>query len=187
MIKKILLFSFATIIMVSCEKDAISKYSDNIVGKWRLTTVVPEVDVSQCDYDGSIEFTSDHEIVDYDLCENVVSYGLWTIQDNILTLTNNELPIPILLKILSLTETSMSLEFDDEISNFDRDTRPDPVISEPDTTVCGVCELITNDNGTISYGTPVPYCGEQLFDKEESSPVTIGGITTYWNCTRNSN
>ena len=167
--------------MVSCEKDSISNYSDNIVGKWRLTSVVPEVDVSQCEYDGSIEFTSAHEIIDYDLCENLVSYGLWTIQDNILTLTDNEFPFPIILKILTLSESSLSVEYMDEINNFERDTRP-----LPDTTfstICGTCEFVTEDSqGNKTYGTPLPFCGEALIEKQESLPVTVGEITSYWNC-----
>lgn len=47
---------------------------------------------------------------------------------------------------------------------------------------CGTCELVT-DNGTeITYGTPLPQCGDNLYEKQNSDPVTIGGVTTYWNC-----
>lgn len=181
MINKILLFSFATILMVSCEKDSISKYSDNIVGRWRLVSVVPEVNVQQCEYDGSLDFKSDHELIDYDLCEKDVNYGLWSIDDNILTLSDNEFPFPIIMKILSMSESSLSVEYMDEINNFERDTRP-----LPDTTVsteCGTCEFVTEDSqGNKTSGTPLPFCGEQLIEKQESTPVTVNGITTYWNC-----
>ncbi len=48
---------------------------------------------------------------------------------------------------------------------------------------CGTCELVTEDaDGEKTFGTPLPFCGDNLTDKENESPVTIGGITTYWNC-----
>lgn len=48
---------------------------------------------------------------------------------------------------------------------------------------CGTCELVTEDaDGNRDYGTPLPFCGDDLKDKEDASPVTINGITTYWNC-----
>ena len=48
---------------------------------------------------------------------------------------------------------------------------------------CGTCELVTEDaDGNKTYGTPLPFCGDDLKDKEDASPVTINGITTYWNC-----
>ena len=149
--------------------------------------IVLEVDFPQCDLDGSIEFTSDYDVIDYDLCENVVSYGLWTIQDNILTVTDNGIPIPFLLKILSLTESGLSLEFDGETANYLRDTRPDPIINKPDTTICGVCKLIREEDGIIVEEPQlVPYCGKEFIDKYESSPVTVGNVSAYWVCTRDS-
>jgi len=48
---------------------------------------------------------------------------------------------------------------------------------------CGTCELVTEDaDGNKSYGTPLPFCGDDLKDKEDASPVTINEVTTYWNC-----
>lgn len=48
---------------------------------------------------------------------------------------------------------------------------------------CGTCELVTDDGqGNVSYGTPLPFCGDDLKDKEDAPPVTINGVTTYWNC-----
>ena len=47
---------------------------------------------------------------------------------------------------------------------------------------CGTCELVTESGGSVTKGTPLPQCGEDLKDKEDSSPVTVGGVTTYWNC-----
>ena len=48
---------------------------------------------------------------------------------------------------------------------------------------CGTCELVTEQaDGTTTKGTPLPFCGDDLADKEDQSPVTVGGVTTYWNC-----
>lgn len=48
---------------------------------------------------------------------------------------------------------------------------------------CGTCELVTEDaDGNKSYGTPLPFCGDDLKEKEDAPPVTINGVTTYWNC-----
>lgn len=48
---------------------------------------------------------------------------------------------------------------------------------------CGTCELVTVDaNGNESFGTPLPFCGDKLAEKQNSSPVKVGGVTTYWDC-----
>lgn len=48
---------------------------------------------------------------------------------------------------------------------------------------CGTCELVTEAaDGTITKTTPLPVCGDQLKEKEDSLPVEIGGSTTYWEC-----
>jgi hypothetical protein len=47
---------------------------------------------------------------------------------------------------------------------------------------CGKCELVTDDNGQVSYGAPLPFCGDALKEKQDASPVTVGNVTTYWNC-----
>ena len=48
---------------------------------------------------------------------------------------------------------------------------------------CGTCELVTEHaDNTVTYGTPLPFCGDDLKEKEDASPVTINGVTTYWNC-----
>ena len=48
---------------------------------------------------------------------------------------------------------------------------------------CGTCELVTEDaGGNKTFGTPLPFCGDDLKDKEDAPPHTINGITTYWNC-----
>ncbi len=48
---------------------------------------------------------------------------------------------------------------------------------------CGTCELVTEDaGGNKTYGTPLPFCGDDLKEKEDALPVTINDVTTYWNC-----
>jgi hypothetical protein len=48
---------------------------------------------------------------------------------------------------------------------------------------CGTCEMVTIDvNNNESRSTPLPFCGEELKSKKDSSPETIGGVTTYWEC-----
>ena len=48
---------------------------------------------------------------------------------------------------------------------------------------CGTCELVTVDaDGNETLTTPLPYCGDNLVDKQDKPPVTGGGITTYWDC-----
>lgn len=48
---------------------------------------------------------------------------------------------------------------------------------------CGTCELVTIDgDGNETRSTPLPFCGEELQNKKDSSPETIGDITTYWEC-----
>ena len=49
---------------------------------------------------------------------------------------------------------------------------------------CGKCELVTeySDGTPTEYGTPLPFCGDALKEREDAAPVEIGGTTTYWNC-----
>ena len=48
---------------------------------------------------------------------------------------------------------------------------------------CGTCEFITVDaDGNRSSGTPMFFCGDDLQERQNSSPVTVGGVTTYWEC-----
>ena len=48
---------------------------------------------------------------------------------------------------------------------------------------CGTCEFITEVDGVITeVGTPLPFCGEALTERQSEAPVTVGNTTTYWNC-----
>jgi len=48
---------------------------------------------------------------------------------------------------------------------------------------CGNCKMATEQaNGTTTYGSALPFCGDDLADRQNQSPVTVGGVTTYWVC-----
>ncbi len=48
---------------------------------------------------------------------------------------------------------------------------------------CGTCEQVTIDaDGNETRTKSFPYCGEDLQSKKDSSPITGGGITTFWEC-----
>ncbi len=47
---------------------------------------------------------------------------------------------------------------------------------------CGTCKLITDNDGKITEAPGLIFCGEKLLDKQNSTPVTVGKITTYWEC-----
>lgn len=48
---------------------------------------------------------------------------------------------------------------------------------------CGTCRLITEENGVVTNeGAALPYCGDDLKEKQNADPVTVAGVTTYWDC-----
>jgi hypothetical protein len=47
---------------------------------------------------------------------------------------------------------------------------------------CGTCQLVTESNGSVTKGIELYQCGDDLKEKEDSSPVKIGGVTTHWEC-----
>ena len=54
---------------------------------------------------------------------------------------------------------------------------------------CGTCELVTeySDGTDTEYGTELPFCGDDLKDKEDAFPVILYEGTpqetnSYWNC-----
>ncbi len=48
---------------------------------------------------------------------------------------------------------------------------------------CGTCQMVTeSSDGSISYGTPLVFCGDSYQDKLNSTPTTVLGTTTYWDC-----
>jgi hypothetical protein len=48
---------------------------------------------------------------------------------------------------------------------------------------CKSCSKVTYQNNIEIGRTPsVPYCGDELAEKESAPPVTIGDRTTMWEC-----
>ena len=48
---------------------------------------------------------------------------------------------------------------------------------------CKSCSKVTyNDDGEISRTPGVPYCDDELAEKENTAPVTVLGVTTEWQC-----
>lgn len=49
---------------------------------------------------------------------------------------------------------------------------------------CAMCREVTYDadNNIVSEGTSKEYCGTELDEIESEEPVTIGGLTTKWEC-----
>ncbi len=47
---------------------------------------------------------------------------------------------------------------------------------------CKTCKLITLEDGNRTEGPGILYCGDKLEEKENSTPVTVGNTTTFWEC-----
>jgi hypothetical protein len=47
---------------------------------------------------------------------------------------------------------------------------------------CKTCKMVTETNGSKTYGTGIPTCGDELDKRMSDDPVTINGTTTYWEC-----
>jgi hypothetical protein len=48
---------------------------------------------------------------------------------------------------------------------------------------CKSCSKVTyNAGGEIGRTPGVPYCGDELAEKESTPPVTVLGVTTEWEC-----
>ncbi|MEX0981869.1 MAG: hypothetical protein WD577_05195 [Bacteroidales bacterium] len=43
---------------------------------------------------------------------------------------------------------------------------------------CGTCVLVTDGE----EGTPLLFCGDAYQERLNSSPTTINGVTSYWDC-----
>ena len=48
---------------------------------------------------------------------------------------------------------------------------------------CGTCIRYEEENGVIiNESTPLLFCGDELIEKQNSTPTKILGVTTYWEC-----
>jgi hypothetical protein len=107
------------LLFASCSKENLEK---DIVGKWRLSEVSANLaeDYEPCDYQGIWEFKSDGKYVQIDACESEdnVDYGLWSIEDDRLTVIPDSFPIPFVLKIVILNKNTFKYEFAGEVLTF---------------------------------------------------------------------
>lgn len=107
------------ITLASCSKDS---PEDLIVGKWRLSEVsgVGQDEYEDCDFTGYIEFKSDGKFTSIDDCTDEIETGLYSVDDNRLTVISDELPIPFVIEILVLNDNTLKTEFQGEITTFIR-------------------------------------------------------------------
>ncbi|MDA3821282.1 MAG: hypothetical protein PF450_01530 [Bacteroidales bacterium] len=50
---------------------------------------------------------------------------------------------------------------------------------------CGTCTLIVEVDGVVDEdqtGIPLPFCGDALIEKQNSSPTVVGSTVSYWDC-----
>ncbi len=47
---------------------------------------------------------------------------------------------------------------------------------------CKKCRIVKDENGVVTNGVPITYCGDKLAEIEGETPQTIGNTTTYWDC-----
>jgi hypothetical protein len=116
----ILLVTFGLFLtLTSCSKDS---PKDLIIGKWRLSEVSGpgEEDYEDCDFTGYIQFKSDGKFMSIDDCTEETETGLYSVEDNRLTVIADELPIPFVLEILVLNDETLRTEFQGDISTFTR-------------------------------------------------------------------
>lgn len=110
--KSIYLFLSALLItFTSCSKDEVDESSTPVamVGKWKVDKVSNPDDYEPCDYMGWIEIKAEGKYSEYDKCDNSTVSGSWVKTADNLTITSDEFPIPVTLKIKSITESSMVL------------------------------------------------------------------------------
>ncbi len=89
------------------EKDSTSK----VVGKWQMYEATPSTDYEPCDFKGWITFNQDGTYSDYDYCTRSTTGGTWVVTANTITITADVFPVPLAMKIVSITDSEMVLQF----------------------------------------------------------------------------
>lgn len=101
-------------VMLGCSKDNDEVTNSNsIIGKWQIVQYSDPSYAEPCDYRGWTEFLQGGKLKDFDACSNTTSGGTYTINGSTLTMTSDSFPIPIVLKIISSTATTLVVEFSD--------------------------------------------------------------------------
>jgi hypothetical protein len=111
-----------SVVLFSCSKD--DKKEASLIGKWQLQSATPDDDYAQCDFEGFIQINSDKSVLAYDKCDDETYNGTWQREGNTVTIINEEMPFPVPVKIISLTETQLVLEVPDFLNDgeFIRET-----------------------------------------------------------------
>lgn len=110
--KKIIALFLVSIFLISCSSDNDSA-SDSIIGKWQVVKYSDPSLYVPCDYLGWTNFMNNGKFEDYDDCSKSKQTGTWSEKDNLLTVTPSDIPIPFTAKIITLSKTTLVLEFDD--------------------------------------------------------------------------
>lgn len=177
---KVVFYFLLGLICFSCEKDSESKYSENIVGNWKLTSGEPASNFEPCDFDGFLTFNSGNTLAVIDACDNTTSNGLWRISENILTVSNDEFPMPVDMLIVSLSDTKMTLKFMGDVENYLK--VPDSEIQKY-TSNCVYCKSITYENGVIiNTSAETKYCGTAATQQQAKPDIQVGSLTTKFVC-----
>jgi hypothetical protein len=110
--KKLVLGLLMVVSFYSCSSDNDSASStDNIVGKWKVVSYSSPENYEPCDYLGYINIMDGGKYQDYDECTNTSENGTWSQKDNMLTITSPTFLFTVVGKIVSVSNTTLVLEF----------------------------------------------------------------------------
>ncbi len=109
--KKLLLGLLMVGSFYSCSSDKDSASStDNIVGKWQVVSYSNPDGHEPCDYQRYVNIMDGGKYQDYNECAKTSENGSWSQKDNLLTIISSTFPIPVVAKIISLSNTTLVLE-----------------------------------------------------------------------------
>ena len=95
----------AALNFTACSSDDDETSEVSICGTWKLVSVNVN---GKVDNGGDIWYVNEDHTYRVDENDGTTSSGTWSLNDNKLTLTDGELPIPITYTITELTETRLT-------------------------------------------------------------------------------
>jgi len=177
---KVAFYFLLGLICFSCEKDSASKYAENIVGNWKLTSGEPISNFEPCDYKGFKTFKSGNTLIEIDDCIGTTSNGLWRISDNILTVSNDEFPMPVDMLIVTLSDSKMTLKFMGDVENYLK--VPDSQRYKCTPQIAYTAKMLLENGVIINTGTETKYCGTAATQQQARPNITVGNLTTKIEC-----
>lgn len=117
---KAIILAVIVILCFSCKKDSITNHSENIIGKWKAVSGTPPENFEPCDFSETLIFYKDKTFHEFYACDNLFSTGIWKIQDNILTISNNDFPVPMDITIISLSNSELTISFMGETVKYSK-------------------------------------------------------------------